>query len=88
MKDKEVSVYPSEQYADILKVLPEVKQRKVAEYVDEAFHSGDHITDYGVRTWKELVQHLVELESGTPYVTELQPIKDYLTYWKALEGED
>ena len=75
-------MYPSERYADIIKVLPEVKQRKVAEYVDEVYHSGEPVTNYGVRTWKELVQHLVEFESGTPYVTDLQPIDDYTTYWK------
>ncbi len=79
-------MYPSEQYADILKVLPEMKRRRVATYVDEAYHLGDSPAVYNVKTWKELVQHLVEFESGTPYVTNLQPIDDYLLYWKALEG--
>lgn len=78
-------MYPSEQYADIIKVLPETKRRKVAEYIDEAYHLGGPINIYGVRTWKELVQHLVEFESGTQYDTTQSPIGDYLTYWKALE---
>jgi len=75
-------MYPSERYANIIKILPPTKQRKVAEYVDEAFHSGDPVSIYGVRTWKQLVQHLVEFESGTPYVIELPPFQDYLLYWK------
>lgn len=77
--------YPSERYADIIRVLPAEKQRKVAEYVDEAYYLGDPITTYGVRSWKQLVQHLVEFESGTPYVTDMPPIQDYLLYWHTLE---
>lgn len=79
-------MYPSERYADIIRVLPEEKQKRVAEYVDEAYHQGDPVSTYGVRTWKELVQHLVEFESGTPYVTDQPPIQDYLLYWKEAEG--
>jgi len=79
-------MYPSDRYADIIMVLPREKQRKVAEYVDEAYHSGDPITKYGVRSWKQLVQHLVEFESGTSYATDLPPIDDYLMYWQMLEG--
>ncbi len=78
-------MYPSEQYADILKVLPEVKRRKVAEYADDAYEIGEPITTYGVRNWKELIQHLVEYESGTQYDITRPPIDDYLLYWKALE---
>lgn len=78
-------MYPSERYANILKVLPLKKRRKVAEYVDEAYHTTDQISIYGVRSWKQLVQHLVEFESGTPYLTDLPPIQDYLLYWKEAE---
>lgn len=78
-------MYPSERYADILKVLPIEKRRKVAEYVDEAYHMTDPVTIYGARSWKQLVQHLVEFESGTSYLTDRPPIQDYLLYWKEAE---
>lgn len=79
-------MYPSERYADVIKVLPTKKRQKVAEYVDEAYQLADPVTTYGVRSWKQLVQHLVEFESGTPYLTDRSPIADYLLYWKELEN--
>lgn len=81
-------MYPSERYANILKVLPAKKRRRVAEYVDEVYHQGDKLSLYGVRTWKELVQHLVEFESGTKYATDMPPIQDYVLHCKMVKELD
>lgn len=73
-------MYPSERYKDLIERAPQKARKRIAEYVDEAFHQGDSPRLYGVRTWKQLVRALVEFESGTPMMRDQLPIKDYLTY--------
>lgn len=77
-------MYPSERYRSIIEKAPLEARATIAEYADEAFHQGDPPSIYGVTTWKRLVQVLVELECGTPFISDDMPIKDYLTYKSAM----
>ena len=68
-------------YFSIIAHLSEPAQQRIMAYANEVAHKNftpqeleEHL---GVKTFLELVQHLSEYESGTPYILEDPLISDY-----------
>jgi len=76
-------------YEDIVKHAPAAARQRIqiyAESVEEVEDPAELLEKYGVKDLKELVQHLVEYESGTPYdVGTDKLIPDYKLFWEMLD---
>jgi len=75
-------------YDDIISHAPKQAQKRIRVYVETVEHeeTPESLRElYGVADIKELVQHLVEYECGTPYVENDQLISDYRVFWSTLD---
>lgn len=81
-------MYPSERHKHIIAHAPQEARGRIAEYIDEAYHQGDSPKTYGVRSWKQAILYLVELEGGTQFAEGTTPIvDDYRLYCKIVEED-
>jgi len=75
-------------YDEIISHAPKDAQERIRTYADAVAHDvGDFkelLKPYGVESIKELVQHLVEFECGTRYLSNDPLIEDYQMFWSAL----
>lgn len=78
-------------YENIIRRAPREAQDRICAYVEELEHeAGKHkevLEAYGVKSIRELVQHLVEYECGTQYVAEDPIIIDYKFFWEVMNKE-
>jgi len=82
-------------YEDIIRRAPRHVQERIRYYADAVEHDTSEypklLEPYGVESVRELVQHLVEYECGTPYLDDDPLISDYKLFWSHMGkmfGED
>lgn len=75
-------------YEDIIKHAPKKAQERIRVFI-ETVEQTDSPTRmqqlYHVHDLRELINHLVEYECGTPYIIEDPLISSYRAFWDAMD---
>jgi len=78
-------------YEDIIKYAPKEAQERIrlfAETVEQSDSTSSFQKLYKVRDMRELINHLVEYECGTPYLLEDPLISSYRAFWNSMAKTD